>query len=66
MTTDNNFPNGLGTRVRQRTRWCPRCCRRCSGETFALLHDEAYVTDGHRRARIYQHTPCRAIVIVLL
>jgi hypothetical protein len=31
-----------------------------------LLHDEAYVTDGRRLARIYRHDACGAIVVVLL
>ena len=31
-----------------------------------LLHDEAYVTDGRRRARVYRHGPCAAIVIALV
>jgi len=48
------------------TRWCPRCGQRCPQETFVLLHDEAYVTDGRRRARVYRHGPCEAIVIALV
>jgi hypothetical protein len=62
----NGTAKQRGDRTTRRTRWCPRCGRRCSGETFALLHDLAYVTDGRRRARVYEHSPCRAIVIVFL
>ncbi len=60
-----DFPNRFRTEGRS-TRWCPRCNERSSGETFSLLHDAAYITDGRRRARIYEHAPCRAIVIAVL
>jgi hypothetical protein len=46
------------------TRWCPRCGERWHAETFVLLHDQAYV--GRRRARVYRHVPCSAIVVALL
>jgi hypothetical protein len=45
-------------------RWCPRCERRCSAESFTLLFDLAYL--DRRRARVYEHVPCDAIVIAVL
>ncbi|MDP9237389.1 MAG: hypothetical protein M3P30_08340 [Chloroflexota bacterium] len=56
----------LNSKKQRSTRWCPRCDLRCEQEAFSLLHDQAYLGDGGRRVRIYEHGACQAIVVVFV